>query len=329
MKQRHLTRRTLALLGLGLASLLAQAQTAAPNWPDKVVRIINPYAPGGPSDTIVRMLADGLSQEFGQRVIVENKPGAGTVIGANLVAKAAPDGYTLLLATVAPLVVQPTISTSLPYDAHKDFAMVGMFATVPNLISVHPSVPVSSIAELIAYAAKNPGKLNYASAGAGTGPHLGGELFSRMAGVKLTHVPYAGAAPAVLGVLSGQVEISFVNITPQIPHVKAGKLRPLAIASSRRSSVFPDVPTAAEAGLPGYVSESWNGIVAPAGTPRAVINRLDKAMAKVMGSPKALELLASLGAEPTVMGPEEFAAYVKNDEKQLAPVIKALGLTNN
>ena len=329
MKQRHLTRRALALLGLGMASLLAQAQTPAPGWPDKVVRIINPYSPGGPSDTIVRMLADGLSQEFGQRVIVENKPGAGTVIGANLVAKAAPDGYTLLLATVAPLVVQPIISTSLPYDARKDFAMVGMFATVPNLISVHPSVPVSSIAELIAYAAKHPGKLNYASAGAGTGPHLGGELFSRMAGVKLTHVPYAGAAPAVLGVLSGQVEISFVNITPQIQHVKAGKLRPLAIASSRRSSVFPEVPTVAEAGLPGYVSESWNGIVAPAGTPRAVINRLDKAMAKVMGSPKALELLASLGAEPTVMGPEEFAAYVKNDEKQLAPVIKALGLTNN
>ena len=329
MKQRHLTRRALALLGLGMASLLAQAQTPAPGWPDKVVRIINPYSPGGPSDTIVRMLADGLSQEFGQRVIVENKPGAGTVIGANLVAKAAPDGYTLLLATVAPLVVQPIISTSLPYDARKDFAMVGMFATVPNLISVHPSVPVNSVAELIAYAAKHPGKLNYASAGAGTGPHLGGELFSRMAGVKLTHVPYAGAAPAVLGVLSGQVEISFVNITPQIQHVKAGKLRPLAIASSRRSSVFPDVPTVAEAGLPGYVSESWNGIVAPAGTPRAVINRLDKAMAKVMGSPKALELLASLGAEPTVMGPDEFAAYVKNDEKQLAPVIKALGLTNN
>jgi len=329
MTQRHLTRRALTLLSLGMASLLAHGQTPAPGWPDKVVRIINPYSPGGPSDTIVRMLADGLSQEFGQRVIVENKPGAGTVIGANLVAKAAPDGYTLLLATVAPLVVQPTINTSLPYDAHKDFAMVGMFATVPNLISVHPSVPVSSIGELIAYAAKHPGKLNYASAGAGTGPHLGGELFSRMAGVKLTHVPYAGAAPAVLGVLSGQVEISFVNITPQIQHVKAGKLRPLAIASSRRSSIFPDVPTVAEAGLPGYVSESWNGIVAPAGTPRAVINRLDKAMAKVMASPKALELLASLGAEPTVMGPEEFAAYVKNDEKQLAPVIKALGLTNN
>ncbi len=318
-------KRILALLGLSLASLFSQAQT----WPDKVIRIINPYAAGGPSDTIVRMLADGLTTELGQRVIVENKPGAGTLIGANLVAKAAPDGYTLLLATVAPLVVQPTINPAMPYDAHKDFAMVGMFATVPNLITVHPSVPVNSVAELIAFASKNPGKLNYASAGAGTGPHLGGELFSRMTGVKLTHVPYAGAAPAVLGVLSGQVEVSFVNITPQIQHVKAGKLRPLAIGSSRRSSIFPEVPTVAEAGLPGYVSESWNGIVAPAGTPKPIINRLDKAMAKVMNSPKSLALLASLGAEPTVMGPDEFAAYVKNDEKQLAPVIKSLGLTNN
>ena len=318
-------KRLLALVCLSLASMFSQAQT----WPDKVIRIINPYAAGGPSDNIVRMLADGLTTELGQRVIVENKPGAGTLIGANFVAKAPPDGYTFLLATVAPLVVQPTINPNMPYDAHNDFAMVGMFATVPNLITVHPSVPVNSIAELIAYASKNPGKLNYASAGAGTGPHLGGELFGRMTGVKLTHVPYAGAAPAVLGVLSGQVEVSFVNITPQIQHVKAGKLRPLAIGSSRRSSIFPEVPTVAEAGLPGYVSESWNGIVAPAGTPKAIINRLDKAMAKVMNSPKSLALLASLGAEPTVMGPEEFAAYVKNDEKQLAPVIKSLGLVNN
>jgi tripartite-type tricarboxylate transporter receptor subunit TctC len=323
----HITsaKRWIALLGLSMGCVLAQAQA----WPDKVIRIINPYAAGGPSDIIVRMLADGLTTELGQRVIVENKPGAGTLIGATFVAKAAPDGYTLLLATVAPLVVQPTINKNMPFDAQKDFALVGMFATVPNLISVHPSVPVSNISELIAFANKNPGKLNYASAGAGTGPHLGGELFSRMSGVKLTHVAYAGAAPAVLGVLSGQVEISFVNITPQIQHVKAGKLRPLAIGSSRRSTLFPDVPTVAEAGLPGYLSESWNGIAAPANTPKAIINRLDKAMAKVMGSPKALELLASLGAEPTVMGPDEFAAYVKSDEKQLAPVIKSLGLQNN
>ncbi len=326
MKTRQLIAGIIQMLFLAIALAFAPFAIAQA-WPDRVIRIINPYAPGGPSDTIVRMLADGMSAELGQRVIVENKPGAGTVIGANLVARAAPDGYTLLLATVAPLIVQPAISNSLPYDARKDFAMVGMFATVPNLISVHPSVPVQSVSELIAYAAKNPGKLNYASAGAGTGPHMGGELFDQMANVKLTHVPYAGAAPAVLAVLSGQVEVSFVNITPQIQHVRAGKLRAIAIGSSRRSSLFPDVPTMAEAGLPGYLSESWNGIVAPAGTPKPVIDRLYRAMAKVMATPKVQEALLPLGADATVLGPDEFSAYVKADEKRLVPVIRTLGLS--
>ncbi|MCY1163852.1 MAG: tripartite tricarboxylate transporter substrate binding protein [Pseudomonadota bacterium] len=326
MKTRQLIAGIIQMLFLAIALAFAPFAIAQA-WPDRVIRIINPYAPGGPSDTIVRMLADGMSAELGQRVIVENKPGAGTVIGANLVARAAPDGYTLLLATVAPLIVQPAISNSLPYDARKDFAMVGMFATVPNLISVHPSVPVQSVSELIAYAAKNPGKLNYASAGAGTGPHMGGELFDQMANVKLTHVPYAGAAPAVLAVLSGQVDVSFVNITPQIQHVRAGKLRAIAIGSSRRSSLFPDVPTMAEAGLPGYLSESWNGIVAPAGTPKPVIDRLYRAMAKVMATPKVQEALLPLGADATVLGPDEFSAYVKADEKRLVPVIRTLGLS--
>ena len=326
MKTRQLIAGIIQMLFLAIALAFAPFAIAQA-WPDRVIRIINPYAPGGPSDTIVRMLADGMSAELGQRVIVENKPGAGTVIGANLVARAATDGYTLLLATVAPLIVQPAISNSLPYDARKDFAMVGMFATVPNLISVHPGVPVHSVSELIAYAAKNPGKLNYASAGAGTGPHMGGELFDQMANVKLTHVPYAGAAPAVLAVLSGQVEVSFVNITPQIQHVRAGKLRAIAIGSSRRSSLFPDVPTMAEAGLPGYLSESWNGIVAPAGTPKPVIDRLYRAMAKVMATPKVQEALLPLGADATVLGHDEFSAYVKADEKRLVPVIRTLGLS--
>ena len=251
------------------------------------------------------------------------------MIGAGAVARAAPDGRTLLLATVAPLVVQPVVNPALPYDAHKDFALVGMYATVPNLISVHPSLPVKDIAGLIAHARDNPGKLNYASAGAGTGPHLGGELFCRMAGVKMTHVPYAGAAPAVLAVLSGEAQVSFVNITPQIAHVKAGKLRALAIGSRRRSSVFPEVPTVAESGLAGYLSESWNGLAAPAGTPAATIARLGKAMAKVMASDKARQTLAALGAEVTVSGPQEFAAYVANDEKLLVPIIRSLGLTTN
>ena len=316
---------TLLAFHLLAAAPLSHAQA----WPDRPVRIINPYAAGGPSDLVARQLAEGLSTELGQRFIVESKAGGGTVIGASFVAKAPADGYTLLLATVAPLVVQPAISTSLPYDAARDFAFVGMFATVPNLIAVHPSVPASNVKELIAHAAKNPAKLNYASAGVGTGPHLGGELFSRMANVKMTHVPYAGAAPAVLGVLGGQVEVSFINITPQLQHVRTGKLRAIAIGSRQRSSLLPDVPTVAEAGLPGFVSESWNGIVAPAGTPRAIIERLSAAMAKVMGSAKVKEALAPLGAEVTQSGPEEFAAYVKEDERQLVPIIKSLGLTSN
>ena len=318
-----------ALLAAALAALGAAPCAMAQTWPDKLIRIINPYAPGGPSGTIVNLLAEGLTAELGQRVIVESKPGAGTVIGAAFVAKAPPDGYTLLLATVAPLVVQPAIGAPLPYDASRDFALVGMFATVPNLIAVHPSVPVHSLKELIDYAAKNPGKLNYASAGAGTGPHLGGELFNQMAGVKLMHVPYGGAAPAVLGVLGGQVEVSMVNVTPQFPHIKAGKLRPLAIGSSRRSSLLPDVPTVAESGLPGYVSESWNGLAAPAGTPRPVIDKLYAAMARVMTSAKVKDVLTTLGAEITLAGPEEFAAYVKADEKRLAPIVRTLGLTTN
>jgi tripartite-type tricarboxylate transporter receptor subunit TctC len=321
------SRGTASLLSLVLLALTPPAQAQA--WPDRPVRIINPYAAGGPSDLVARQLAEGLSTELGQRFIVESKAGGGTVIGAAFVAKAPPDGYTLLLATVAPLVVQPAINPALPYDAARDFAPVGMFATVPNLIAVHPSLPVTNLKELIAHAAKNPAKLNYASAGIGTGPHLGGELFSRMANVKMTHVPYAGAAPAVLGVLGGQVEVSFINITPQLQHVKAGKLRAIAIGSRQRSSLLPEVPTVAEAGLPGFVSESWNGIVAPAGTPRAVIDKLYAAMARVMGSAKVKEALAPLGAEVTQAGPEEFAAYVKEDERQLVPIIKSLDLKNN
>ena len=315
---------TTALSLLVMIGHISHAQT----WPERPVKIINPYAPGGPSDTIVRMLAEGLSTDLGQQFVVENKPGGGTVIGANAVAKASPDGYTLLLATVAPLVVQSVINPALPYDAKKDFAMVAMFATVPNLISVHPSVPIHNLSELIAYSKKYPGKLNYASAGNGTGPHLGGELFNSMTGGKLTHVPFGGAAPAVMAVLGGQVEVSFVNITPQIQHVKSGKLRPLAMGGAKRSGIFPEVPTAAESGLGGYLSESWNGLAAPQGTPKAVIEKIFKATAKIMATPKAQEMLVTLGAEPTVMGPEEFTAYVRQDERQLTPIIKSLNLSN-
>jgi tripartite-type tricarboxylate transporter receptor subunit TctC len=298
-------------------------------YPNKVVRLVNPYAAGGPTEAVARELANGLSQEFGQQVIVDSRPGGGTVIGADMVAKSAPDGYTLLAATVAPLIVQPAINNTLPYNATRDFVPVGLYATIPNLIAVFPGTPVKSLKELIDYARANPGKLNYASAGTGSGPHLGGELFKAMTGTQITHVPYKGAAPAVVDVIAGQVEVSFVNITPQVQHVKAGKLRALAIAGERRSALLPDVPTATEAGVPGYIAESWNGVVAPSATPRAVVEVLSATMRKVMAKPEVRAKMLAMGAEVTPMGPEEFAAYLKADEVRLLPIIRKLDMKLN
>jgi tripartite-type tricarboxylate transporter receptor subunit TctC len=310
-----------------IALCLAAAQGAwAQGWPAKVVRIVNPYAAGGPTELLLRELANGLSAELGQQVIIENKPGGGTVIGAEHVAKSPGDGYTLFSASVASMIVQPAINPNLPYNPKRDFVPVGMFATVPNLVTVHPSVPVKTIGELIEYAKRNPGKLNYASAGPGTGPHLGGELFNEMAGVQMTHVPYKGAAPGVVDVVGGQVQVSFLNITPQLPHVKAGRLRALAIAGARRSNLLPEVPTVSESGLPGYIAESWNGLVAPAGTPKPAIDMLAQGIVKVMNGAKTRERVAALGAEVTPMGPEEFAAYLKADEARILPIVKRLGL---
>ena len=312
-----------------LLCLLAAQSAAAQGYPSKVVRIINPYAAGGPSELVARELMAGLGQEFGQQVIIESRPGGGTVIAADYVAKAAPDGHTLLLATAAPLIVMPIINPKLPYDAKRDLVPVGMFATVPNLITVHPSVPANTIGELIELAKREPGKLNYASAGPGTGPHLAGELFNSMAGVNLVHVAFKGAAPAVPEVLAGRVQVSFLNITPQMAHVRAGKLRPLGIASARRSSLLPDVPTVSESGLAGFIIESWNGIAAPAGTPQPVIETLSRAIVKVMSAPAAKERLQKMGAESTPMGREEFAAYLKADEARIGPIVRKLEMKSN
>ena len=223
----------------------------------------------------------------------------------------------------------PIINPKLPYDAKRDLVPVGMFATVPNLITVHPSVPANTIGELIELAKREPGKLNYASAGPGTGPHLAGELFNSMAGVNLVHVAFKGAAPAVPEVLAGRVQVSFLNITPQMAHVRAGKLRPLGIASAKRSSLLPDVPTVSESGLAGFIIESWNGIAAPAGTPQPVIETLSRAVVKVMSAPAAKERLQKMGAESTPMGREEFAAYLKADEARIGPIVRKLEMKSN
>ena len=315
------------MLRLFLVLLLSvPSVVSAQAYPSKLVRIINPYAAGGPSELVARELAAGLTAELGQQVIVESKPGGGTVIGADYVAKSAPDGYTLLLAAAAPLIVQPLITEKMPYDAQRDLAPVAMFATVPNLVTVNPSLPVGSIRELIEHARKAPGKLNYASAGVGTGPHLAGELFKRRAGVDLVHVAFKGAAPAVPEVLAGRVEVSFLNLPPQLAHVKAGKLRALAVAGPRRSSLLPEVPTASEAGLPGFIIESWNGIAAPAQTPRPVVEALSRAIVRAMNRPEAKSRLEGMGADATPMGHEEFAAYIKADAERLTPLVKSLNL---
>ena len=311
------------LMALGLAPALAQ------NWPTKPVRIINPYAAGGPTELVARELANALSVDLGQQFIVESRPGGGTIIGAEIVAKANPDGYTLLATTLASVIVQPAINPKLPYNAEKDLIPVGLYSTIPNLIAVHPSVPVKTVRELIDYAKKEGSKLNYGSAGPGTGPHLAGELFKRMAGVEMTHVGYKGAAPAVLDIVAGQIQVSFLNITPQVPHVKAGKLRALAVTGAHRSALLPDVPTVNELALPGYVTESWNGIMTTGGTPRPVIDTLSRAMLRVMATDNMKNRMMTLGADVTPLGPDEFAAYVKADDKRLTPIIKSLDMKSN
>jgi tripartite-type tricarboxylate transporter receptor subunit TctC len=305
---------------------LASPGVIGQGYPAKPVRLINPYAAGGPSEAVARQLVEGLSAEFGQQVIIESKPGGGTVIGADYVAKSPPDGYTMLLATAAALIVQPLIMDKMPYDAQRDLLPVGMFATVPNLITVHPAVPAASIRELIELARKEPGKLNYASAGVGTGPHLAGELFKRMAGIDMVHVAFKGAAPAVPEVLAGRVQVSFLNLSPQLAHVRAGKLRALAIASANRSSLLPEVPTVSESGLPGFIIESWNGIAVPAGTPRPVVDALSRAIVKAMSRPEVKARLQNMGAEATPMDQAAFTAYIKADAGRLTPIIKTLDL---
>jgi len=314
---------------LAIFFILGMQTVWAQGYPNKPLRLINPYAAGGPSEAVARELVAGLAAEFDQQVIIESKPGGCTVIGADYVAKSAPDGYTLLLATAAALIVQPLIMDRIPYDAQRDLAPVGMFATVPNLITVHPSVPAASIRELIEYARREPGKLNYASAGVGTGPHLAGELFKSMAKIDMTHIAFKGAAPGVLEVLAGRVQVSFLNLSPQLAHVRAGKLRALAIASASRSGLLPEVPTVSESGLPNFLIESWNGIAVPAATPRPIVETLSRAIVKAMSRPEARARLQKTGAEATPMGHEEFAAYIKADAARLTPIIKALDLKTN
>ena len=301
--------------------MLAATATAA-DFPSKPMRIVVPFPPGGPADVLARTVGDKLQAALGQPVVVDNRPGAGGNIGMELVAKAAPDGHTLVLAPAGNLTVNPSLYRNVPYDVGRDFAPVTVIAAVPNVLVVNAQVPAKDVAELIAYAKANPGKLNFASPGAGSGAHLAGELLKSSAGIEMVHVPFSGIAPAVTAVVAGDVQVMFAGTSSAMPHVAAGKLRALGVASPKRLASAPALPTLDESGLPGFDVTSWYSIVAPAGTPATAIERLQKEIAKALDAPDVKAKLAGLGAEPVGNSPSEFAAMIKVESAKWGKIVK-------
>ncbi|WP_270175099.1 tripartite tricarboxylate transporter substrate binding protein [Diaphorobacter sp. ED-3] len=311
-----------ALLGaLAAAAALALPGAWAQTWPSRSVSIIVPFPAGGTTDVLARALGQELSKTLGQPVVVENKPGAGATLGADYVAKAKADGYTLLMGAV-----HHTIATSvyrkLGYDFEKDFAPITTVALVPNVLVVNPQVPAKTVQELLAQAKAQPGKLTYGSNGTGTGQHLIGAQFEGMGGVQLLHVPYKGSGPLTTDLLGGQISMSFDTVTPVLPHIKAGKLRALAVTTAKRSVALPDVPTLEEAGLPGFDMGTWFGMLAPAGTPKGIVARLNADMVKIIQSPEFRKKMDDIGADPIANTPEQMARQIKDDTARFARLVK-------
>jgi len=302
----------LAVVAFALFALVVPPAHAQA-YPDHGVRILVPFPPGGPADALTRIAAEQLSAALGQPFLVENKPGAGGNIGMEQGARAAPDGYTLTLAPVGNLTVSPFIYAKLPYDPFKDFTPVTVLATVPNVLVVNAAVPARSVAELIALAKAKPGALNYASAGNGSGPHLAGELFKRMAGVEMVHVPFNGAGPAMNAVLAGDVQVFFAQSAAALPQLKGGRVFALGVASPRRIDAAPELPTIAESGLPGFDVTSWYALVAPAGTPADRVERIQSTLARAFARPDVREKIAGLGAEPVANTPAAFGRMLETE----------------
>ncbi len=318
------TRRLFVALLFGtLAGLGLQPAQAA--YPDKQVRVIVPFAPGGATDVVARSLAKRLSEIWSQPVVVENKPGAGGNIGADLVAKAPADGYTVLLASPAEIVINPHLYAHMPYDPAKDLTPVTKIAAAPLVLVVHPSVPVHNVAELIAWIKSQKGGVSYASSGTGGPQHLAAEQFRLMTGTNLVHVPYKGGAPAVNDLLAGQVPMFFAGLPPALPHIKAGTLRALAVTTSTRWPSLPDVPTAAESGLPGFNIENWQGIFVPAGTPPEIIGKLARDIATVASEKEFADRLTAQGAAPATMSPADFTVFVRSENAKYGRLVKESG----
>lgn len=309
-----------------LCATVVQAASAQP-YPNRPIRLIVPYPPGSSTNDILgRALASRLTMELGQQVVVDNRSGASGNVGSELVAKSIPDGYTLLIGVAGPLAVGPAVYKNLGYVPTRDLAPIAMYAAIPYILAVNPSVPANNIKELIALAKAKPGQLNFASSGSGGSPHLCGELFKSMAGIDIVHIPYKGAGIAMIDVLGGQVPMICTGATALATHIKSGRLRALGIASLKRSAQMPDLPTIAEQALPGFDVTSWTGLLAPAKTPEPIIRRLYEAVAKITNSDDMKAFLASVGAEPALMAPKEFGAYLKEDTARWAKVVKAANL---
>ncbi|HKQ29513.1 MAG TPA: tripartite tricarboxylate transporter substrate binding protein [Burkholderiales bacterium] len=305
--------------------LVATAACAQP-YPSKPTRMIVPYPPGGSADILARAIGAKVGEGLGQPVVIDNRPGAGTIIGTEATAKSAPDGYTFMLGTVSSHAINPALNPKLPFDPVKDFTPLSLVASIPFAMIVHPSVPAKSVQEFIALAKAKPGQINYSSAGNGTSNHLAGELLKSMAGIDLVHVPYKGSAPALNDLIAGQVSMMFDLVLTAAPHIKSGAARGLAVTGSQRSAILPDLPTVAESGLPGYEVSAWFGIFAPAGLPQPVAQRLNAEFVKVMREPDLKQRLASLGADPLTSSPEQFSAYLRSEIEKWAKVVKASGM---
>ncbi len=314
------------MIRLTLAAWLAfaaVAPAAAQQYPNRPIRFVVPFAPGGSTDTLARTLGLKLTDALQQQVVVDNRSGANGNIGMEIVAHAAPDGYTIVLGYIANLGIGPGLYAKLPYDPIKDYAPITQLASSPNILAVHPSLPVKSFREMIAYAKTNPKKLNFASSGVGSIGHLTGELLNRSAGIDMVHVPYKGSGQAVIDLLGGQVQMMFSGMSSVMPHIKAGKLRPLAVTGAQRSPAVPDVPTIAESGFPGFEATAWYGVLATARTPKAIVNRLHGEIVRALALPDVKERLNNVGFELVGSTPDEFAAFIKSEITKWTKVVRA------
>jgi tripartite-type tricarboxylate transporter receptor subunit TctC len=317
--------RSASLVCAAIAALAAASESSAQSYPTKPVRLVVPSSPGGGTDITARIIAPKLTERLGQQVIVENRAGAGTMIGTEVVARAAPDGYTLLMG-LSTLAINPAMYKKVPYDAVRDFAPISQVIAAPNMLVVHPSVPARTVKELIAFARARPGELNYASAGHGTNPHLSMELFLSMTRTKMLHVPYKGLGPGIVDLLAGHVTVATATMLTGLPHVKSGRLRLLGTTGAKRAAVLPDRPTVAEAGVPGYEASQWYGVLAPAQTPKEIINRLHTEIVRILEAPDMRQRLAADGTDPVGSSPDEFARYIKSELTKWGKVAQAAGI---